>query len=171
MELNNLNIEELSELRTKLLLEGKDTNHISLLIDCKESEYIFSILEDDTGGSGVALANGSISGMGAVVSPQPSSFAGVTSEPGYSAGGGSAGSGDIGVPFNANGKGVFQKVKVDNRHGSSKRRKNKLLAGLKSVFANRQDFTAGQGKDKPKKIMSFDSFSKNDFNKVTHVKQ
>lgn len=170
MELNNLNIEELSELRTKMLLEGKDTNHISLLIDCKESEYIFSIMEDDAGGSGVAFANGSISGMGNVVSSQPSSFAGVTSEPGYSAGGGSVGSGDIGVPYNANGKKMFQKV-TDNRHGTNKRRKNKILAGLKSVFANRQDFTAGQGKSKPKKIMNFDSFSKDDMSKVTHVKQ
>ncbi|NBT86396.1 MAG: hypothetical protein EBT45_07905, partial [Alphaproteobacteria bacterium] len=40
------------------------------------------------GASGVAYANASISGMGNVVSPQPSMFAGTTVEPGYSASGG-----------------------------------------------------------------------------------
>jgi hypothetical protein len=65
--------------------------------------------------------------MGSVVSPQPSMFAGVTTEPGYSDGGGKVGSGDISVPYNPGGrKKVFQKISADNRKGTNKRRKNKI---------------------------------------------
>lgn len=184
--MKNLNIEQLVELRTRMILENKDTFKINQLIDSKESEYISYLFEDSAtggpsgaagaasigmGGGGVAYGNAAIGGMGAVVSAQPSNNAGVTTEPGYTAGGGKTGSGDIGVPYNANGTKVFQKVPVDNRKGSSKRRKNKMLAGLKSVFANRQDFTAGQGKDKPKRVMNFDDFAKGEMNKVTKISQ
>jgi hypothetical protein len=123
------------------------------------------------GGGGVAYSNAATGGMGAVVAAQPSTNTGVTTEPGYSSGGGKTGSGDVSVPYNTGGTKVFQKVPIDNRKGSNKRRKNKILAGLKSVFSNRQDFTAGQGKEKPSKLMSFDSFSKEELNKVTHNKQ
>jgi len=105
------------------------------------------------------------------VAAQPSNNTGVTTEPGYTAGGGKTGSGDISMPYNAGGTKMFQKAPVDNRRGTNKGRKNKVLAGLKSVFANRQDFTAGQAKDKPKRVMNFDSFSKDELNKVTHNKQ
>jgi hypothetical protein len=99
-------------------------------------------------------------------------FAGVTTEPGYSAGGGSVGSGDISVPYNPGGrKKVFQKIPVDNRKGTNKRRKNKMIQGLKNIFSQKQDYTAGQGGSKPSKIMNFDKFSKDDLNKVTRVKQ
>jgi hypothetical protein len=186
MEITNLNIEELVELRTKMILEGKDVSQINFLIDCKESEYLNYLFEDGAtggpsgaagaasigmGGGGVAYGNAAIGGMGAVVAAQPSNNAGVTTEPGYSAGGGKTGSGDIGVPYNAGGTKVFQKMPVDNRKGSNKRRKNKILAGLKSVFANRQDFTSGQGKDKPKRVMNFDNFTKDELSKVTRNKQ
>lgn len=186
MELHNLNLEQLFELRSRFLLEGKDTKEISFIIDCKESQYIDSIFEDGAtggpagsvgassigiGGNGVAYSNASIAGMGAVVSSQPSTNAGVTTEPGYTSGGGQIGSGDIGVPLNAGGTKVFQKIPVDNRKGNSKRRKNKMLAGLKTAIMNRQDFTAGQGKVKPSKVMNFDNFSKSELNKVTHIKQ
>ena len=111
------------------------------------------------GGIGVPYGNAAYGGMGAVVSAQP----GIT--PGSF---GSDGSGDVAVPYNAGGKKVFQKVAVDNRKGNSKRRKNKMLAGLKGMFANRQDFTAKQG-DSPrqKKVMSFDDFQVDKINTVT----
>jgi hypothetical protein len=182
MKFENLNIEELVELRTSMILEGKDVTSLSFLIDCKESEYLSSLFEDGPGGAaaaasigmgggGVAYSNAAIGGMGGVVAAQPSNNTGVTTEPGYTAGGGKTGSGDISIPYNAGGTKMFQKAPVDNRRGTNKRRKNKVLAGLKSVFANRQDFTAGQGKDKPKRVMNFDSFSKDELNKVTHNKQ
>jgi len=181
MKFENLNIEELVELRTSMILEGKDVTSLSFLIDCKESEYLSSLFEDGPGGAaaaasigmgggGVAYSNAATGGMGGAVAAQPSNNTGVTTEPGYTAGGGKTGT-DISIPYNAGGTKMFQKAPVDNRRGTNKRRKNKVLAGLKSVFANRQDFTAGQGKDKPKRVMNFDSFSKDELNKVTHNKQ
>jgi hypothetical protein len=182
MKLENLNIEQLAELRTSMLLENKDVSNINSLIDIKESEYVNTLFEDGPGGAaaaastgigggGVAYSNAATGGMGAVVAAQPSNNTGVTTEPGYTSGGGKTGSGDISMPYNAGGTKMFQKAPVDNRRGTNKRRKNKVLAGLKSVFANRQDFTAGQGKDKPSKLMNFDSFSKDELAKVTKVKQ
>ena len=186
MNIQDLNLEQLIELRGKLVREGKDSSRVSFLIDCKESEYVFSILEDVSGtggpsgalgastigigGGGVAYGNASISGMGQSVSAQPSSNAGVTIDTGYTAGGGKSGT-DISVPYNTGGTKVFQKVPVDNRKGSNKRRKNKMLAQLKGALLNRQDFTKGQGEARPKKVMNFDSFSKDDLNKVTKVNQ
>ena len=182
MKLENLNIEQLADLRTSMMLENKDVSDINFLIDMKEAEYLNTLFEDGPGGAaaaasigmgggGVAYSNAATGGMGAVVAAQPSNNTGVTTEPGYTAGGGKTGSGDISMPYNAGGTKMFQKAPVDNRRGTNKRRKNKVLAGLKSVFANRQDFTAGQGKEKPSKLMNFDSFSKDELSKVTKVKQ
>ena len=183
MNISELGLIELFDIRGKLISEGLNTDRVTELIMVKERQYIQSILEDGPGGAdaasnigigggGVGYANASIGGMGAVVSPQPSMFAGVTTEPGYSDGGGKVGSGDISVPYNPGGrKKVFQKVPVDNRKGSNKRRKNKLIQGLKNIFSQRQDYTSGQGNEKPSKIMNFDNFSKDDLNKVTKVKQ
>ena len=170
MKLQNLNIEQLVELRTKMIKEGKDTSDINYLIDKKELEYVNSILEDDCGSFGVAYAGASTAGMGAVTSAQPSSYAGDTINPGYSAGGGTDGSGDISVPYNASGTKMFQKVPVDNRKGNSKRRKNKMLAGFKSMITNKKDYTNGQSK-RSGKVMDFDSFNKGNLNKVTKVNQ
>ena len=186
--MENLNLEQLVKLRTKMILEGKDIKNINYLIESKEEEYSTYITEDvsgtggpsgavtssatGVGGGGVAYSNANIGGMGAVVSPQPSSFAGVTTEPGYSAGGGKSGSGDIGVPYNAGGKKVFQKVSSDNRRGSNRRRKNKVLAGLKQALGKKLDFTYGEGgSPKGGKIMSFDNFKKDNLSKVTKVSQ
>ena len=182
MKYDNFTTEELYQLRSQLVLKNQDTTELNFLIDCRESDYYFSVLEDTSatggpagssgaivGGGGVAFGNAAIGGMGAVTSAQPSNFAGATSDPSFAAGGGKIGSGDIGVPYNTGGKGAFQKIPVDNRKGSSKRRKNKVLAGLKQTLMSRQDFTAGQGEVKPKRVMDFDSFSKDDLNKVTKV--
>jgi len=182
-----LNLEELFTLRSNMLLEGKDISDISNMILERERDYVNYLNEDTAtggpsgaagaatvgyGGGGVGYSNATTAGMGAVVSPQPSMFAGVTTEPGYSAGGGSVGSGDISVPYNPGGrKKVFQKIPVDNRKGTNKRRKNKMIQGLKNIFSQKQDYTAGQGGSKPSKIMNFDNFSKDDLNKVTRVKQ
>ena len=182
MKYDNFSTEELYELRSKMFLENKDTSELNLLIDCRESEYYFYVLEDTSatggpagsvgavvGGGGVAFGNAATGGMGAVTSAQPSNFAGTTSDPSFTAGGGKSGSGDVGFGYNAGGKKVFQKIPVDNLKGSNKRRKNKMLAGLKQTLMSRQDFTAGQGDAKPKRMMDFDSFSKDELNKVTKV--
>jgi len=186
MNFKNLTLVELFELRSNLYTSKEDISEISEYILKKESEYVDYLTEDTAtggpsgavgsssvgyGGGGVAYANASIGGMGAVVPSVPSSFAGVTTEPGYSAGGGTVGSGDISVPYNPGGrKKVFQKVPVDNRKGNSKRRKNKMIQGLKNIFSQKQDYTAKQGEVKPSRVMNFDSFSKGELNKVTKVK-
>jgi hypothetical protein len=183
MDLKKLTYDQLMFLRESLIIEGFNPNILSDLILQKEEEYINYLKEDGPGGAaaaastgvgggGVAYANASIGGMGSVVSPQPSQFAGVTSEPGYTLGGGRTGSGDISVPYNPGGrKKVFQKQSAyDNRKGTNKRRKNKLLSGLKNVFSQKQDYTAKQGSTKSSKIMDFDKFSKEDLMRVTKVK-
>jgi hypothetical protein len=185
MKLKETDLKFLYRLKSQLISENKDFEFIEDLIFEKELEY----LSEDTsatggpsgavlgggGSSGVAYSNASISGMGSVVSPQPSMFAGVTNEPGYTSGGGKVGSGDISIPYNPGGrKKVFQKLSSDlgNRKGSSKRRKNKLLNGLKNIFSSKQDYTDNQGKSKgPGKIMDFEKFSKDEFNKITRIKQ
>ena len=114
-------------------------------------------------GIGVPYANAAYGGMGNVVSAQPGQSPGTF---------GSDGSGDVAVPYNAGGKKVFQKVPVDNRKGNRRRRNNKLLAGLKGAFANRQDFTANQGgAPRQKKVMSFDDFQVDKTNTITKITQ
>jgi hypothetical protein len=186
MKYSNLNLDELYDLRGQMVMNNEDTSELNFLIDCSESEYYFSLFEDTSatggpagaagaasvgiGGGGVAFGNAAIGGMGAVTAAQPSNNAGVTSDPAYTAGGGKIGSGDVSIPYNAGPNKAFQKIPVDNRKGNSKRRKNKMLSALKSLVSH-QDFTAGQGGSKPKKLMSFDSFSKADLNKITKVKE
>jgi hypothetical protein len=186
MKYSNLNLDELYHLRTQMVMNNEDSSELNFLIDCGESEYYLSLFEDTSatggpagssgaasigiGGGGVAYGNAAFGGMGAVTAAQPSNNAGVTSDPAYTAGGGKIGSGDVSVPYNAGPNKSFQKIPVDNRKGNSKRRKNKMLSNLKSLVS-RQDFTAGQGSDKPKRLMSFDSFSKDELNKVTKVKE
>ncbi len=180
----NFNIEDLYQLRGEMVLKGEDTTEINFLIDCRESEYYFSLFEDtsatggpagsvgaNVGAIGVAYGNAAFGGMGAITSAEPSISAGVTSDPVYTAGGGKVGSGDVGFAYNSGPVKAFQKIPVDNRKGTSKRRKNKMLATLKQTIMNRQDFTAGQGGVKSKNIMNFDSFSKDELNKVTKSNQ
>lgn len=187
--MKNMKLEELVELRTKLILEGSDISDINLLIKSKEDEYNNYIIESESGtggpsgavgssttgfgGGGVAYGTSAVSGMGSVVSPQPSSHSGQTISPGYENGGGQIGSGDIGVPYNAGGTKVFQKAKVDdNRKGTNKRRRKKILAGLRGIV-KRNDWTHNQGgqPSKPKKILNFNSFQKDSLSKVTKIKE
>lgn len=182
MNIYQLSLVDLLELRQQFLIEGLNVDKISELIIEKEQDYIKSILEDGPGGAGAAAsigiggggvgyANASIGGMGAVVSAQPSAFAGSTTDPAYSAGGGKVGSGDISVAYNPGGrKKVFQKISAnDDRKGSNKRRKNKIIQGLKNIFSQKQDYTSGEGEPKKSKIMNFDNFEKEQLNKVTKV--
>lgn len=109
-------------------------------------------------------------GMGAIVSAQPSCLPGVTTGE-YS---GTTGSGDIGVPFNAGGGSMLsQKIPVMGREHSArtgkKSRTKKLdMKHLRSVLKSRREFLPGESS---KKVMSFDDFKKDDFNKVTKVKE
>lgn len=191
MKLENLDIEQLVELRTKMILEKKSTSQINRIIDKKEKEYSKSILEDvsatggpggavagasvGVGSSGVAMSNATTSGMGGVVSPQPSALAGATIGSAWSDHGGTVGSGDVSFPFPAGGKNVYQKIAggMGKDHGprTGKKSRNKKLSlkQLKDVLGNRQDYTVGS--EKPKKVMNFDDFQKKDLSKVKRVKE
>lgn len=186
--MENLKIEELVVLRTRMIKERKDVTDINFLIESKEQEYLEYITEGTSGtggpagssgaastgmgGGGVAYGTAATSGMGSIISSQPSSQSGQTISPGYEQGGGKTGSGDIGVPYNTGGTKVFQKVPVDNRGKGERLRRNKALARLRGALANRQDWTAGQGGvPKSPKIMSFQNFQKDNLTKVTKIKE
>ncbi len=100
------------------------TNDVTFVIEFLSEFYIFGEKENvnEDGGSGVVCANaGNTSGMGAVVTPVASSVPGQTYGAAFTANGGVAGSGDIGVAFNRN---------ISKRPTRS-RRKQKAMGALK----------------------------------------
>ena len=137
---------------------------------CEKISQREQMIEEDTSATGGPA--GSVGGMGAVVNAQPSGLAGQTIGTNWASGGGTVGSGDISVPYNPSGSNrMQQKIPVmGSNHGprtGKKSREKKLdLKALKSVFAKRQDFTAGQTKNGEKKVMSFDDFKKDDVNTI-----
>lgn len=176
MNFDKLNIEELVELRTKMIFEKKSVSQINRIIDKKEKEYSNYLISEDgeCGSSGVAMANAGGSGMGAVVAAQPSSYAGTTIGSNWSGNGGTVGSGDVSNPLLSTPSKMYQKAEMGRSHGAmtgKKSRNKKLnLKSLKDIFAKKQDFTASTS-PKSKKVMSFDNFQKDTFNKVTKVKE
>ena len=91
------------------------------------------------------------------------------------ASGGGGEPGQISVPYNPSGSNrVFQKVaapemgKNHGAHTGKKSREKKLdMKTLKSMFARKQDYTAGEGEvDRQSRVMSFDSFAKDDISAV-----
>jgi hypothetical protein len=132
----------------------------------KFTDFVLKINEDTSATGGPVVS----SGMGAVVSAQPSGLAGTTIGPNWASGGGTEGSGDISIPYNPSGSArVFQKIPVMGKsHGSrtgKKSREKKIdLKALKDIFAKRKDYTYNQ--DKGKKVLDYQDFIKYDFNKV-----
>jgi hypothetical protein len=189
MKLNQLTIEELVELRTQMILEKKSTKQINQIIDKKEKEYIYSIIEDtsatggpagavsggDVGSGGVAFANAGIGGMGDVTSAQPSSYAGSTIGSNWANHGGTIGSGDISNPFPGPDK-LYQKTPVKEmgkNHGARTGKKSRVKKlDLKSLrtLAKKQDYTTS-AEPKGKRVMNFDDFQKQGLSKVTKVKE
>lgn len=185
------NLIDLYNLRRRFIKEGysKDLiDEISFIIECKENflkEDVSATGGISTCGSGPVSMGVSVPGMGPISSPQPSAFPGSTMGPNYVNGGGRDGSGDIGFPLNMGPKGVYSKTAAPNglmnigrtkEHGgvSAKRnrRSKKLnMKSLKNIFAKKQDYTSGQGERKTSRVMNFDNFAKNQFNKITKNSQ
>lgn len=112
--------------------------------------YEINEMTSATGGPAVS------SGMGAVVSSQPSGLAGTTLGTNWASGGGTEGSGDISVPYNPGGSNrVFQRLKNHGPRDAKRLRRKKSLKYLKNLFSKRQDFTANQGK-----VMNYNNFEK-----------
>ena len=181
-------IQLLVESRNLLIKSGEDTTEVNKTLSRLEKEYGKLIFEDTSatggpagavtggsvGSSGVAMANTSIAGMGAVVSPQASSLSGSLSGPNFAAGGGKEGSGDVSVPFPVGGRNpMYQKMEMGKSHGArtgkKSRTKRMSLSQLKDVFSKKQDYTTGSSK-KGAKLMKWDDFQKDDINKVKRLK-
>lgn len=166
--MKKMSLYQLYSIREKME-EQDDSNSPNYIKLCEEISNIEKLMEDTsaTGGPG-----GSVGGMGAVVSAQPSGLAGQTIGTSWASGGGTVGSGDISVPYNPSGSNrMQQKIPVmGSNHGArtgKKSREKKLdIKALRDVFARRQDFTAGQTRSGEKKVMSFDNFKKDDVNKI-----
>jgi hypothetical protein len=169
-------MKQLSLYQLYLLKEKMELENLSLeegyLKLCEKISQREQVIEEDTSATGGPA--GSVGGMGAVVNAQPSGLAGQTIGTSWASHGGTTGSGDVSVPYNPSGSNrMFQKIpapSMGSNHGArtgKKSREKKLdLKALKSVFAKRQDFTAGQAKNGEKKVMSFDDFQKNDVNTI-----
>lgn len=182
-------LESLIKDRTSLVLEGADTSELNRKINSLQNKYNSLLLEDTSatggpggavtgsavGSSGVAMANASISGMGAVVSPQASSFAGTTMGTNFTAGGGTVGSGDVSVPFPVGGRNpMYQKMEMGKSHGSrtgkKSRQKRLSISQLKNIFSKKQDYTIGSEKKSPR-VMNWQDFQKDDVNKIKRLKK
>jgi hypothetical protein len=159
----------------KEMMERENLNTDSeYKILCEKIEKIQNLMED--GGGTSATGGPSVGGMGAVVNAQPSGLAGATIGTNWASNGGTIGSGDISVPYNPSGANrVFQKIpapgfEMGKEHGPRTGKKSRVkkldMKALRSVFAKKQDWTAGQTKNGEKKVMSFDDFQKNDINKI-----
>ena len=159
--MKDLDLLDLYRLRKKLIKENNQEllPKIINLIELKEQ----SILEDTSATGGL-----SVSGVGAVVSAQPSGLAGSTIGPNWASGGGTVGSGDISVPYNPSGANrMQQKIPVMGfdhgpRTGKKSRKKKLDLKHLKDVLSKRQDYTANQGErtSGEKRVMNFDDYQK-----------
>lgn len=116
-----------------------------------------------------ATGGPSVGGMGAVVSAQPSGLAGQTIGTNWASGGGTEGSGDIGVPYNPSGSNrVFQKIPIMGKnHGSrtgKKSREKKLdLKALKAAMVRNKDVDS---KPRKQRILNFNDFLRNDLTTV-----
>jgi hypothetical protein len=168
-----MNLIELYKIKHKLTKEGNIDNEYyqEILESIKVEES--KILEDTSATGGPAVS----SGMGAVVSAQPSGLAGATIGTNWASGGGTTGSGDVSVPYNPSGANrVFQKIAAQGQnHGARTGKKSRVkkldLKALKDIFAKRQDFTAGEGEREQGikgkgKVMNFNNFLKNDFTTI-----
>lgn len=138
-------------------------------MNIKKFEKYCENLNEDTSSVGGPVVS---SGMGAVVSAQPSTLAGTTMGPNWSSNGGTEGSGDISIPYNPSGGArVSQKIPIMGKsHGpmtGKKSREKKLdLKRLKEILGDRKksDYTFDQTKGK--KVLDYQDFIKYDFNKV-----
>lgn len=167
--MENLSLMELYQIKWRIiennLQDDELYDYIIESIKTKESK----LLEDTS-----ATGGPSVGGMGAVVNAQPSGLAGATIGTNWASGGGSAGSGDVSVPYNPSGSNrVFQKMPVPMgkdhgpRTGKKSRQKRLDMKTLKNIFSKRQDYTSGEGEvKKSSKVMNFNNFLKNDFTTI-----
>ncbi len=186
--MRNFTLKQLYKFYDKITSENypdKDIDRIADLIRTKEGDVVFedvsatggpsgSVGGSSVGSFGVGLANSTTAGMGGVVSSQPSAFPGSLNGTNWINGGGKSGSGDISVPYNPSGANrMFQKIPMGKNHGAKTGKKSRIkgidMKALKNMFAKNQDITTKS--EKPKRVMNFDDFQKDEFTKVTKIKE
>jgi hypothetical protein len=166
----DINLIDLYKMKNRLLRE--DSSNIEFLQEILESISLKEklLLEDTSATGGPAISGG----MGAVVSAQPSGLAGATIGQDWASGGGTVGSGDIGVPYNPSGSNrVFQSIpgtRKSREHGGKKgkklRQKKLDLKALKQAFDRRDKNPTDKSGKEVKKVMDFNDFLKNDFTTI-----
>jgi hypothetical protein len=109
--------------------------------------------------------------MGGIVAPQPASLPGALTGTAWSDGGGTEGSGDIAVPYNATGgKKMMQKFSAPGKDHSSRGKRSRREKRPSMQELSKLAKSAKERKPAGK-VMSFDSFTQKDIEKVTKVKQ
>jgi hypothetical protein len=164
--MKELNLIELYKIKKRIIIEGiNDSDFIQSVLEA--IEYKENLILEDTSATG----GPAVGGMGAVVSAQPSGLAGSTIGQDWASGGGTVGSGDIGVPYNPSGSNrVFQTIpgkRKSREHRSTKSRKMRPKIDLRALKADFDKKQAGEeGAKKTKKIINFNDFLKNDFTTI-----
>ncbi len=163
---------ELYQIKWRMIQENHRDDEFMIEILSAIQNKETKLLEDTSATGGPAVS----SGMGAVVSAQPSGLAGATIGTNWASGGGTTGSGDVSIPYNPSGANrTFQQMPMGKDHGPRTGKKSRVkkldLKALKDVFAKRQDFTSGEGEREQGikgkgKVMNFNNFLKNDFNTI-----
>lgn len=161
--MSTLSLYDLHQILKKMISENyskEDINYIKESIDKK-----LALLEDTSATGGPAVANATVSGMGAVVPAAPSSLPGALQGAAWASGGGTIGSGDVSVPYNpSGGNRVFQKLPA--QYGVKPKKGKKMnMKQLKDIFAQKQDYISKE------KTMNFDDFVKKSMDVVTKVKE
>jgi hypothetical protein len=165
--MKELNLIELYKMK-KRILETKYSDKELLDSILEAISYKENLIKEDTSATGGPAVSG---GMGAVVSAQPSGLAGTTIGQDWASGGGTVGSGDIGVPYNPSGSNrTFQTIpgkRKSREHGGKKGKKTRPKIDLKALKADFDKKQAEEeGGEKPKKVVNFNDFLKNDFTTI-----
>ncbi len=165
--MKELNLIELYKMK-KRILETKYSDKELLDSILEAISYKENLIKEDTSATGGPAVSG---GMGAVVSAQPSGLAGTTIGQDWASGGGTVGSGDIGVPYNPSGSNrTFQTIpgkRKSREHGGKKGKKTRPKIDLKALKADFDKKQADEeGGEKPKKVVNFNDFLKNDFTTI-----
>jgi hypothetical protein len=153
-------------------------NNLKEVIDAKIIKVVEGLLNEDDGGAGstgtAMVGQGSVSGMGNVVSAQPGVVPGTF---------GTDGSGDIGVPFNAiGGSKLAQKIpsakfirdrrtKKGMSHGPRTGKPSRLKPPVTDLKYLKPAKTTKIDDMKPKKVMSYNDFQVDTISTVTNVRE
>jgi hypothetical protein len=163
--MKELNLIELYKMK-KRILETKYSDKELLDSILEAISYKEDLIKENTSATGGPAISG---GSGAVVSAQPSGLAGTTIGQDWASGGGTVGSGDIGVPYNPSGSNrTFQTIpgkRKSREHGGKKGKKTRPKIDLKALKADFDKKQAEEG-EKPKKVVNFNDFLKNDFTTI-----